>query len=174
MKLFQKILFPLLIVVFLGSCKEESQQQVSEFTGNKIVYSLFQATTDYNVKGTVSFNEKVDGSTAVLVEVSGTEGDNYHPLHLHFGPIDGDGDIAALLTPIHGASGRSETDLNLLSDGTVLSYNDLLAMEASIKVHLSGIGDDAKIVLAGGNVGSAIDKSTSNDRVIKITVCKSN
>ena len=51
-----------------------------------MVYPLQQAS-DYAISGTVSIREKCDGSSIVVVSLSGTEGDIEHPVHLHLGTI---------------------------------------------------------------------------------------
>lgn len=140
--------------LLLVACQEDDRFN-KEFTGNETVYSL-QRGSEYAVDGTVTFKEKKDGSTLVLVSISGTEGNVEHPVHLHLGNIAAPGvDVAALLNPVTGKIGTSETTLTQLSDETKVTYKDLVQMNACVKIHLAASGPDRDIILAGGNVGSA-------------------
>lgn len=157
--------------LLLLACQEDDRVN-QEYTGNETVYSLQQGS-DYAVDGTVTFKEKNDGTTVVVVALSGTEGSIEHPVHLHLGNISAPGvDVAALLNPVVGKTGMSETSLKQLSDETAVTYKELVKMNACIKVHLASSGPDRDIILAGGNVGSAavIDPFTGRSG---IGVCKS-
>ncbi len=104
----------------------------------------------------VTFREKLDGTTLITVELDGTSGNIQHPVHLHLGNISVDGsDVAALLTPVTGSTGKSETIITQLSDDSKVSYAQLIALDACIKVHLAASGPDKDIILAGGNIGKA-------------------
>jgi hypothetical protein len=157
--------------ILLLACQEDDRVN-QEYTGNETVYSLQQGSA-YTVDGTVTFKEKKDGSTVVVVALSGTEGNIEHPVHLHLGNISAPGaDVAALLSPVIGKSGMSETTLDQLSDETRVTYKELIKMNACIKVHLAASGPDRDIILAGGNVGSAAVIDALSGRS-GIGVCKS-
>ncbi|GAB1445211.1 hypothetical protein MASR2M41_08800 [Flammeovirgaceae bacterium] len=159
----------LAIILALSGCQES--QTVSDFTGNEVTYALQQAS-DYNVSGIVTFKEKRDGSSIILVDLQGTDGNVKLPVHLHMGDISApDAEIAALLNPVIGTTGRSETHLVQFADETKLNYSDLIKLEASIKIHLSDIGPERDIILAGGNIGALSTKGTYGR--IGIGVCKS-
>src|ERR1043165_9719466 len=94
---------------FLVLACQDSDEAKSEFTGNESTYAL-AAGSQYNISGTVTFREKLDGSTLITVELDGTSGTLQHPVRLHLGNISQDGaDVAALLTPVAGSTGKSET-----------------------------------------------------------------
>lgn len=150
----KKVILSIFVGALFGAC-QENESLSGETTGNEVVYPL-QKTSDYNVSGTVSIKEKCDGSSIVLVSLTGTEGDIEHPVHLHLGSISESGtDVAALLNPVIGATGKSETLLKHLSDETKITYRQLIDLNASIKVHLAASGPDRDIILAGGNIGAA-------------------
>ncbi|HCM78057.1 MAG TPA: hypothetical protein DIS90_16860 [Cytophagales bacterium] len=154
----------------LLSCQES--ETVSEFTGNEVTYAL-QQTSDFKVSGTVTIKEKKDGTSLVLLQLEGTDGDMKLPVHLHLGDISApDAEIAALLNPVVASTGISETSLTQLANETKLSYNELIDLEASIKIHLSDVGPERDIILAGGNIGAIASKGIANGRV-GIGVCKS-
>lgn len=162
-----------IIIIFLislfFSCQES--ETLSEFTGNEAIYDLQPGST-YDVSGTATFKEKKDGSTLIQIVLLGTEGDVNLPAHLHYGDFSTpDAEIAAMLSPVLGSTGKSETIITQLADESPITYQELIALEASIKVHLSDIGPERKIILAAGNVGAAYTGST-NGR-IDIGACKS-
>lgn len=161
----------LAILIVLNACNE-NEAVTTDFTGNETTYPLLAGST-YPVNGTVSFKEKKDGTTLIRIELSGTEGDIKLPVHLHLGTISTpDADIAALLTPVTGKTGISETVFSTLADESPISYQDLLRLNACVKVHLSAVGPDKDIILAGGNIGVAsLDESAGGRTGFK--TCKS-
>jgi hypothetical protein len=167
----KKLIWGLFVGFGVAACQEQESVD-STFTGNQTVYSLQQAS-DYSVNGTVTLKEKKDGNAWVEVTLSGTEGNIEHPVHLHLGDITKpDAEVAALLTPVIGLVGVSETDLTKLADESTVSYRELLELNACIKVHLAASGADRDIILAGGNIGSAALNDMSTGRA-SIGLCKS-
>lgn len=164
----------LIAIVLCGmiwvSCQES--ESISDFTGNEITYSL-QSGSQYSVSGTATIKERRDGSSTVLVSLSGTSGDSKLPVHLHLGNITTPGaDVAALLSPVNSKTGISETTLTQLANETSISYTELVKLEACLKVHLSDTGAERDIILAGGNIGESAVKATSSGRAT-LGVCKS-
>lgn len=148
-------------------------ENVSEFTGKQTTYAL-QKTSQYDVSGTVAFKEKRDGSLVVVVDLAGVSGDSKYPVHLHLGNLSTPGaSVAALLTPLYGQTGKSETTLTRLADETALTYSDLADLEACIKIHLSNVGPEKDIILAAGNIGASATKSIAGGR-LGIATCQSN
>ncbi|HZY79840.1 MAG TPA: hypothetical protein VFE50_09975 [Cyclobacteriaceae bacterium] len=167
-----KGLCTILLVLVLLSCQEP--ETVSEFTGNEISYELV-AGSEYNVNGTISFKERVDGFTTVLIQLKGTDGDLKHPVHLHLGTIaTPQADVAALLSPVIASTGKSETLLDHLANDTPIRYKDLSSLEACIKIHLADSGAGRDVILAGGNIGESYVKELSNGRSSGFAVCSSN
>lgn len=164
------------LAIFLGlaafgltvSCSDPDMP--ISFTGNETTYSLQQAS-DYVVSGTVAFKERTDGTASVIVSISGTEPGTSHPVHLHLGGIEQpDAEIAALLNPVIGSTGKSETHIIFLADESTITYQELNNLDASIKVHLSDTGIEKNIILAAGNVGKAAGTASGRS---SIGVCKS-
>jgi len=152
------------------SCQES--ENINEFTGNESTYAL-QPGSDYDIAGTVTIKERRDGTSTVLVTLTGTSGNNKLPLHLHLGDISTPGaDVAALLNPVDAKTGTSETIVTQLADETILSYADLINLEACIKVHLADTGAERDIILAGGNIGGSVSKASASGR-LGFGVCKS-
>ena len=165
-----KILF-ILAAIVLVNCQENATIETN-FTGNEVTYPLF-AGSQYNVDGTVTFKELKDGSALVFVLLSGTEGNVRHPVHLHLGDISTSAaDILALLNPVEAKSGASETVLKTFADETLVTYRELVKLNASVKVHLAASGAERDIILAGGNIGANASRDFSGGR-LKVEVCKS-
>lgn len=166
-----KVFAPILFLVVLLSCQEP--EGVSEFTGNELTYELV-AGSDYDVSGTISFKERVDGFTTVNIQLKGTDGTAKHPVHLHLGTIaTPQASVAALLSPVDASDGSSETLLDRLADDTPVKYSDISKIEACIKIHLSESGPGRDVILAGGNIGESYVKELSAGRQ-GFAVCKSN
>jgi hypothetical protein len=161
----------LFVCAVVTAC-QENESISRDTTGNEMVYPLLQAS-DYAVNGTVTIKEKCDGSSIVIVSLTGTEGNIEHPVHLHLGNISQPGsDVAALLNPVLGSTGHSETLLRLLSDETPITYRELVDLDACIKIHLGASGPAREIVLAGGNIGVASNQDVPGGRA-GIGICKS-
>ena len=161
----------ILFMCVLLACQEPDA--VSEFTGNELTYELV-AASEYDVNGTISFKERVDGFTTVAIQLRGTDGTAKHPVHLHLGTISTpQADVAALLSPVIASTGVSETLLDRLADDTPVKYNDISKLEACIKIHLADSGSGRDVVLAGGNIGESYVKELSAGRQ-GFAPCKSN
>lgn len=159
------------MVVGIYACQENDSAKKSIYTGNESVYPLLSGSA-YSIDGKVTFKERTDGTADIIVAIKGTEGDVHHPVHLHLGDMSIDGaSVAALLTPVFGKTGKSETHLTRLVDESSISYKDLVKLNACIKVHLSDLGTGKDIVLAGGNVGIAAASSSTSR--IGMATCKS-
>lgn len=155
--------------LFLFACTEK-EISIHQFTGNETVYPL-EAGSSYAISGTLTIKEKTDGTSFISIKLTGTEGTLEHPVHLHFGDIGlADATIAALLTPVLGQTGMSETTLSTLADETSIRYEQLLALEACIKIHLASSGPGRDVILAAANIGAAV-QSSPNARM-GIAVCR--
>lgn len=150
----KKVFAGFVAIVVLVGCQENEPIQ-TDFTGNEMVYPL-QAGSVYQISGTATFKERKDGNTSITIALTGTEGSIEHPVHLHLGDISAPGaEVAALLNPVLGSTGKSETTFTMLADETAVSYKQLVDLNACIKIHLAASGPDRDIILAGGNIGSA-------------------
>jgi hypothetical protein len=156
----------LIAMAVLTGCQKN--EAVSEFTGNQASYGLVQAS-QYAVSGTVTFKERKDGATTVIVQLTGTDGTAQLPVHLHMGNVATNGAaIAAILNPAYGKTGKSETIISQLADQTKVSYRDLLKLSAYINVHASISGPESAVILAAGNIGVNGTKTSS---ALQIGVC---
>lgn len=158
-----------LSLVLLGCQKSEV---VTSFTGNEATYAL-QPGSAFPVTGTIVFKERKDGQVTAVVQITGTDGDSKLPVHLHLGDISKPGvDVALLLNPVMASTGKSETTFNKLSDESPIDYAQLTNLMACIKIHRGDTGPDRDIILAAGNIGTAVTQPISNGRT-GVAVCKS-
>ncbi len=159
----------LIAMAVLAGCQKN--EVVSEFTGNQASYGLVQAS-QYAVSGMVTFKDRKDGATTVSVQLTGTDGTAQLPVHLHMGDVATNGaTVAAILNPVYGQTGKSETILSQLADQTKVSYRDLLKLSAYINVHASISGPQSAVILAAGNIGANGTKTSSASS--RIGVCSS-
>lgn len=166
----KNLLFLTAFSILLSSCQENVG--TSDFTGNENTYDL-QSASQYNISGVVTLKEKRDGSTQVVVKLTGTSGESKLPVHLHLGDISTPGaDVAALLNPVNAKTGTSETLLKHLADESTVTYSDLIKLNACLKIHLSDVGPERDIILAGVNIGASLSKSIENGRT-GFVPCKS-
>ncbi len=166
----KKLLFLAGLIAILNSCQENLS--TGDFTGNEVTYEL-QSSSQYNISGIVTMKEKRDGSTQVTVKLAGTSGESKLPVHLHLGDISSPGaEVAALLSPVNAKTGTSETILKQLADESEISYSDLIKLDACVKIHLSDVGTERDVILAGGNIGASMAKSIENGRT-GFAPCKS-
>ncbi|PZR21633.1 MAG: hypothetical protein DI538_29505 [Azospira oryzae] len=168
----KKGLFFLCGLILLACQETESVNEVTDFTGNETTYLLQQAS-DYAVNGTILFKEKKDGTTIANVQLNGTDGTLKYPVHLHLGNIaTPNAEVALLLSPVNADNGKSETIITHLADDSSVTYQQLIGMEACIKIHLAESGPDRDVILAGGNIGKSSLKEATSGR-IGFSVCKS-
>lgn len=156
-------------LLLLMAC-EENGKTPDLFTGNEVIYTL-EAGSSYPITGTLTIKEKKDGSSFIVTDLSGTEGNVQHPVHLHLGDLStSNAEIAALLTPVLGSTGKSETTLSTLANETSITFAQLIELNACVKIHLAEAGPGRDVILAGTNIGIAV-QTASNSR-IGIAVCQ--
>ena len=154
-------------MVILSGCEKEETSE-TDFTGKSIVYQLVSGS-EYDISGTATFKEKNDGSTLIVIKLNGTSGDSFHPVHLHYGTVEQEGEMAAMLYPLNGSTGESKTDLKMLADNSPITYAELLTFDGSIRVHLDD-GANKDIILAYNNIGK--NQAVSALTLQQIAICK--
>jgi len=165
------LIYTAAVAGLLWGCQDREAAQPSDLTGNESSYALM-AGSDYPVSGTVTFKEKKDGTTQISIALTGTDGNIQMPVHLHMGNTATDAaEVAAFLTPVASTTGVSETLLSKLGDETPITYTQLMAMDACIKIHLGEAGPDKNTIIAAGDIGKAAESATSGR--LGISVCKS-
>ena len=119
-------------------------------TGESMSYDL-NAVSNTSIMGTAWFKERMNGETLVEVMLEGTTSGQMHPGHIHMNTAAEGGGIAVTLTSVDGATGWSKTNVSMLDDGTMVTYDDMIAYDGYINYHLSAT--DLATLVAQGDIG---------------------
>lgn len=153
MKKFIKIFFLTFLVLvsmssFMGCSDDDNAPQL---TGESKQFDLFSKSNSA-ISGVVTFATRDDGATVITVQLNGTSAGGSHPAHIHANTAAEGGSILLDLTPVDGASGRSETVVTALNDGSLITYQQLINdLNGYINVHLST--SDLATIIAQGDIG---------------------
>jgi hypothetical protein len=129
----------------------------NELTGNSMVYDLNESAVP-GISGTVTFLERMNGSTLGVIELMNTPDGGIHPAHIHANSAAEGGGILVSFNPVDGTTGMSMTTIRSLDSGTALSYTDILGMDGYVNVHLSA--DQLGVIVAQGDIGSNVSSET--------------
>jgi len=141
------------LVVLFTACADNENSGVARSK----TYLIHRA--NYNpVSGTAVVTELSPGILEIAISLANTNTSGTHPAHLHFGGVDEVGELAYALNTVNGETGFSTTVLDHveLSNGQVLDFEMLNAMNGSIKIHMNA-GLFKHMVLAFGNIGKNED-----------------
>lgn len=151
----KRILFPLLLSlgVTLTACGTDA---------NTETYALgSQAYLDVAENAQVTFEELSDGNTEVTIDFGGALESDFdaHPAHIHMGEAGSSGEIVVTLDSVDTATGMSTTTVTNFDgeDGTpgagdAVTYEELIAYEGYVNVHLSA--ENLDVVIASANIGA--------------------
>lgn len=150
--LFKKVLF-VLPVLFLTSCSNDDDNNITPFEGQTMTYDL-NSVADPSISGTAKFIENENGSTTIELQLTGTPDGGMHPAHIHFNTAAEMGAVAITLGTVNGDTGFSTVTVSTLDENqgsTAISYDELLDFDGYINVHLSA--DDLGTLVAQGDIG---------------------
>lgn len=167
MKSLNLLYFLLLLLGTVACSSDDEPNMDDEFTGRVLIYDLVSGS-DYDVDGTISFEEKKDGSLRASIKIGATGESILHPAHLHYGSFTKDAEMAAMFNPVNGETGESVTEIAELADGTLFSFDILKEFDGHVKIH----GDDGPnkdVILAYGNIGK---NETFSTNTVAIALCK--
>lgn len=155
-------IFGLAIVSLLAvtSCDDYDDDDNAQPAVTEKTYTL-NPLSDSGVSGTVMFRKQDDQTTMIIVQLSGTQSGNSHPAHIHSGSAGSGGPIVLDFNPVDGATGRSETSVTALNDGNAITYEELIAFNGHVNVHLSAA--QLQVMIAQGNIGSNSQGSGSSN-----------
>lgn len=144
----------LFLLIFLAGCGSDDDSPAidDELTGEFLAYEMVPGP-DGGAEGKVYFYERQDGGVRIELDLEGTVPGGTHPAHLHYGEATTATTLmAAMLTPVDGDTGISETEVDFISENVPFTYEDVSTFDGHIKVHLdAGAGYDTTLAL--GNVG---------------------
>lgn len=127
------------------------------------------------VSGTITFTEASETETTVDIDLTGTVDGFTHPAHVHVGDGSVGGTIYVFLPFVNGTTGEASFTGELTvrdgytpppgeSAGSVVTYDELLAFDGYVNVHLGGENaspsDQGDLtVVAQGEVGAGATPS---------------
>ena len=164
------------MLLLFGACGGNDGD--SEFTQNRFEIELIPGTVDGNTTtGTLLMRERNDGSAQLDITLNNVISGAQHPVHLHFGSLNDDGEVAAMLTTVREEAGvgHSSTVLTELADGRNVDYSDLVIFNGSIKIHFEASGPLETAILGSTNIGINVGGNEAYlDGSKSITSCNSN
>lgn len=149
-------------MVFSGC--EDDDEPGPQLTGNSETYPL-TGISNPAISGNVTFAERDDDKVLITIQLTGTTSGASHPAHIHATTAAEGGPIVLDLTSVDGATGKSETVVNTLNDGTPLSYEELIDFDGYVNVHMSQ--SDLATLVAQGDIGTNV--LTGNNKVYTLT-----
>lgn len=163
------------LLLTLAQCDSNEASDSTDddnLTGNSVTY-LLDANGELGMDGTAVLYELKDSTALLRVTLDDVISSSYsHPLHFHLGDVSVDGAyVAVVLNPVDGETGISETVITELADETPVTYSEIKAMEACLKVHQTSFGENQDVILSAGNIGSAVSNASGRST---IGVCSSN
>jgi cell wall assembly regulator SMI1 len=152
------ILFCLLFVsmIYFAGCREDDPKP--QLTGDTKQFAL-ASVSNPAISGNITFSKRDDNATLITVQLSGTSSGTSHPAHIHANTAAEGGPILLDLTAIDGASGKSETIVKALNDGSLITYDQLINIDGYVNVHLSS--SNLSTLIAQGDIGQNELTSTS-------------
>jgi len=122
----------------------------NKLTGKSKTYALGTKAVA-GIKGTATFSQRVNEETLVKIMLEGTPDGGKHPSHIHINTAAKGGAIAVTFIPIDGTTGMSVTNVSSLDDKSAITYDELLAFDGYINVHLSA--EELGTLVAQGDIG---------------------
>lgn len=150
------VLFSLLFSVGCSKDDYNSPQppkddSIAQLVGEPKKFVLFSKSNPA-ISGTVTFQKRSDAATVITLQLVGTTAGQSHPAHIHATTAAEGGAILLDLSPVIGATGKSETIVSKLNDGSVITFEQLLTIDGYVNVHLSA--NELSTLVAQGDVGS--------------------
>jgi Cu/Zn superoxide dismutase len=131
----------------------------NELTGNKMSYELVEKDVE-GINGTIEFAERVNETTLVTIQLTGTSTGGLHPAHIHENDIATTGEIIVGLNAVIGDTGISKTQVAALVGGASITYTEFLTLNAYVNIHLRD--NDLDTFIAQGNIGSNIGNNSGS------------
>lgn len=115
----------------------------NELNGNVVEHDL--ANEEEGVIGTVSFNERVNGTTLVVVGLENNPEAGDYPAHIKENTGTPNEATVITLDPVDGNDGFGQSQVEEFDDGTPVSYTELIAFKGTLEV-LESSGTNRKVI----------------------------
>ena len=122
----------------------------NELTSSQVTYDLEERDLT-NASGTLTFKERLNGEALAVFDLIGTPSGGMLPAHIHANDAATGGPIIFTLNMVNGTTGSSETNVEMLDNGTSFMYNDVLTINGYVNVHFES---NLALLIAQGNIGS--------------------
>ena len=103
------------------------------------------------ISGSVLFEKRKNGEAQATIMLAGTPNGGSHPAHIHMNTAVEGGGILYTFSPVDGTTGMSVSNVSMLDDSTPFNYEDILAVDGYINVHLSM--SQLSTIVAQGDIG---------------------
>jgi len=164
----------LLSSVMLFSACDSKEDDL--YTGRETQYNLLDGSyLESTTSGFITIKERADQSVEIQLLMEGTLDQAVHPVHLHYGSLQDDGLVAEFLNNLEDIGdnrSQSITHLTQLADGTAVTYDELVKMNGSIKVHFEEEGTLKDVILGATNIGANY-RMADIGSIKDITICNS-
>jgi hypothetical protein len=134
----------------LGTIVAQGDIGQNELTGESKIYNLDTKDID-GISGTATFEERMNGEALATLDLENTPDGGEHPAHIHMNTAVEGGDIIFTFNPVNGTTGMSMTNVAALNDDTAFGYDEVMAVDGYINVHLSA--DELGTIVAQGDIG---------------------
>lgn len=106
------------------------------------------------VMGEITFFKESETSTRIIIELLGTHSEDQHPARIHSTSPDLEGPMVLELNPIDGQTGRSETLVSPLADGSPGNYEEWVGFDGYVLVFqdMLNLNTHIAIGLLGENI----------------------
>ncbi|MCA0931827.1 superoxide dismutase family protein [Lutimonas saemankumensis] len=166
LSILKNLMLALLVISFTG-CSDDDDPIITPdpdpvdppITVSKSTEYDLNAVAVADISGKATFIEYSDNTVAIELELSNTPAGGQHPAHIHYNTAAEGGDVALTLGTVDGTTGKSSITVSALNDGTAIGYDDLVAFDGYINVHLSS--DDLETIVAQGDIGENALTGTS-------------
>lgn len=122
----------------------------NELTGMSKMYPLNELAVP-GIDGSITFEQRKNGFSLATISLNNTPEGGVHPAHIHANSAVEGGGILVSFTPVDGTTGMSKTTIRSLDSGEPLTYEQILAMDGYVNVHLSL--NQIGVIVAQGDIG---------------------
>lgn len=125
-------------------------------TDTKKTYTL-GTVGNFGVSGTAVFQKRVNGTTLVTLNLTGTIAGEMYPATINLSSIEtiGGGPVTKVLSSVNGTTGKSYTTIRKLDSGLEITYDDWLVYDGYINVYQTAVDPDN--IISQGNIGSNVN-----------------
>lgn len=146
---FLSILFVLIVICTVSCSGDDNSTPIDSSLISK-TYTL-NALDNPSVFGTARIIKNLDASITVELDIEGTFSGESHPAHIHFNTAAEGGAVAITLGTVNGQTGKSTITFTSFDDATPVTYEELMAFDGYINVHLSA--NELDVIIAQGDIG---------------------